>query len=137
MTTKMEVNVTSKMEVDMKDIADLLCTGFEGGVGYWCQIVGYKKPEKVFEWDVYSTKDGHVYKYVQYPLSEGGEVWMEDSQGESDEEWTLDLPAIERGLSVMASKYPWQWSNFVGDQYDADTGDVFIQCCLFGAVVYG
>ena len=129
-----EVKFVGQAEVNEQDVADLLCTGFEGGVGYWCKIVGYTKPEKIFEWNPFST-DGHVYRYVQYPLSEGGAVLLKDV--ESDDKWTLDLPAIKSGLSVMASKYPHQWKNFVKDQYDADTGDVFIQCCLFGEVVFG
>jgi len=130
----MEVNFTGKAEVNEKDIADLLCTGFEGGVGYWCKIVGYEKPEKIFEWNTFAS-DGYVYKYVQYPMSEGGAVLLKDTEG--DERWKLDLDGIRKGLSVMASKYPRHWENFVNDQYDADTGDVFIQCALFGEVVYG
>lgn len=33
-----------------KQLADLLCSGMEGGIGYWAQIVEYKKPRKVWQW---------------------------------------------------------------------------------------
>ena len=133
----LEVVYTTKKQVSMKDIADLLCTAFEGGVGYWCRIEGYKEPATVFDWQVHSTRDGYVYKYVQYPLSENGAVRLADIEDEGDEEYLLDLTSIQQGLTSMANKYPRHWANFLEDRYDAETGDVFVQCCLFGEVIYG
>jgi len=37
----------------------------------------------------------------------------------------------------MAEKYPRHFHNFLEENDDAETGDVFIQCCLFGEIVYG
>lgn len=130
----MQVEYKSSAVVNERDVADLICTAFEGGIGYWCKIVGYKKPEKVWTWN---SDDAHVYRYVQYPMSEGGAVILKDVEGEDDAELTLDMAAIRHGLSVMASKYPRRWTDFVDDNADAFTGDVFIQCCLFGEVIYG
>jgi hypothetical protein len=49
----------------------------------------------------------------------------------------LDLKAIKRGALVMAKKYPREWFNLVNDNFDATTGDVFLQCCVFGETLYG
>lgn len=53
------------------------------------------------------------------------------------ETYTLDYMAIQKGLEIMAEKYPSHWADFVGGNDDADTGDVFLQCALFGEVIYG
>lgn len=129
-------NYNANAEVDEQKVADLLCSGFEGGIGYWATIVGYKKPENVFKWDLVGSIGGH-YPYVQYPLSEGGAVLLKDSEGDSERAWTLDLESIKTGLTTMANKYPRHYRNFIEDNSDSETGDVFIQCCLFGEIVYG
>jgi hypothetical protein len=132
-----QVEYKAQDEVCEQEVADLICTAFEGGIGHWAKIAGYKKPENVFKWGLGSYIGGGVYKYVQYPMSEGGAVMLKDIEGDDDEQWALDLPAIKRGLTIMASRYPEHYSNFRKDQSDAETGDVFIQCCIFGELVYG
>jgi len=37
----------------------------------------------------------------------------------------------------MAEKYPRHFANFAQEAEDAETGDVFIQCCVLGEIVYG
>ena len=49
----------------------------------------------------------------------------------------LDLNAIKKGLQIMAEKYPRHMGDFLNENDDADTGDVFLQCCLFGEAIYG
>jgi hypothetical protein len=44
---------------------------------------------------------------------------------------------MAKGLQVMAEKYPVHFNNFDSDNFDAETGDVFLQCSLFGEIVYG
>jgi hypothetical protein len=53
------------------------------------------------------------------------------------EDGLLDMGTIRHGLQVMANQYPRHWNNFINDNEDADTGDVFLQCCLWGEVVLG
>ena len=129
------------IEVDKKRLADLICAGFEGGIGYWAQIVGYVKPAEVWQWDLSAA-------YVQYPLSEGGAVLLREvdesstaieAMGESVGKSTvlrLDLEAVERGLRLFAA-YPKHVDDFITENEDATTGDVFLQLCLLGDIVYG
>lgn len=49
----------------------------------------------------------------------------------------LTLKKIEKGLRIMAVKYPIDFAGFIESNYDRDTGDTFLQCCLFGEVIYG
>jgi len=130
------------MDIDDKRIADLLCAGFEGGIGYWAQIVSYVKPAVVWPWDLSAA-------YVQYPLSEGGAVLLREvvEGPESAIEtmakavgkeplWRLDREALQRGLDLF-HRYPKHLSDFLTENEDSDTGDVFIQLCLLGDIVYG
>lgn len=79
------------------------------------------------------------------PTVPGGSVTIkyEDDGGDGTDEslktFTLDLPTLKRGLDVMQAKYPKRWAEAVDpdDGGDADTGDCFLQCCLFGDVIFG
>jgi len=60
--------------------------------------------------------------------------WLEEG---SVTVWKLDLDACKRGLQVMAEEYPRHFADFMSENEDAETADVWLQCCLFGEVVYG
>lgn len=114
-------------------IGDLLACGFESGANYWCQIIDYVEPptEPVSTWD-----EDEIFPHVDYPLCGGAVICC----AEDDEELTdlrLDREAIKRGLTLMAEKHPRHWGDFVAGNDDAITGDVFIQLCLLGELVYG
>jgi hypothetical protein len=36
----------------------------------------------------------------------------------------------------MASKYPRHFADLLNDSADVNTANVFIECCLFGDVIY-
>jgi len=37
----------------------------------------------------------------------------------------------------MGEKYDWHLKNFIEENDDAETADVFLQCCVLGDIVYG
>ena len=132
------------MTVDEGRVADLLCCGMEGGIGHWAQIVDYIKPPVVWT----NGSWAHVYPHIHYPLSEGGAVILRDSElliddavsevGELLEpDWNLDRAAIQRGLDLLPIKSPRHLALWLSESEDAESGDVFIQLCLFGEIVYG
>jgi len=51
--------------------------------------------------------------------------------------YKLDFPALEQGMQVFARDYPRHWADFRRGQADMITGDVFVQCCIFGEAKYG
>ena len=69
------------------------------------------------------------------PTVPGGAVSLYDA--EQEQRHVLDLPKLKRGLRTMIQKYPKHWAMFVDENYDANTGDVFLQCAVFGEVIYG
>lgn len=125
-------------------VSELLTSAIEGGSNYWYCIdkERSKRPEKI---DFEAFKDDHilagpeVYFHLHWPLSEGGNLCIFDRESEEEdrEYWTLDMESIQRGLQVMADKYPRHFGDFLAGNDDADTGDVFLQCCLFGELVFG
>jgi hypothetical protein len=73
-------------------------------------------------------------------LNEGGSLKLETlfkDEVNGQKSWTLNLRSIKKGLEVFASKYPRHFADFVSENDDASTGDVFLQCCLFGELVFG
>lgn len=48
----------------------------------------------------------------------------------------LNFDAVERGLKLMADKFPQHFHDFVHENDDAETADVLLQCCLFGDIKY-
>jgi hypothetical protein len=132
------------IEYDLERVRDLLCSGFEGGVGYWCCIDGYTKPKgkspaiAKWKWPVAVGEREEWPPYCWYPLAGGAVLCTEDChEGDAPKERVLDAAAIDRGLKVMAKKYPRHFGNWLSERDDAETGDVFIQCCLLGEIVYG
>lgn len=114
--------------VTKEQLADVLCSAFEGGIGYWAAVDSYHPVD--FE--------GHAW---EHPLLAHGWVKLRDKTGEGGfpgaDVAKLDMEALKRGLRVLAKKYPKRLSEIMSGDEDAETGDVFVQCCVFGEVVFG
>lgn len=136
-TTPQTISVTITKEIDLDSISSLLCSAFEGGSNYWYEIDQFVKPE-TFSFLTEAGEDNpQIYKHLDYPLNEGGAVIISVPEDDDGKKYTLDLNAVKKGLKVMAKDYPRHFTDFVKENDDACTGDVFLQCCLFGEVIFG
>ncbi len=136
----MQKTIQLQLDIKMSRLADLLCEGFEGGIGYWAEIQKYKEPSHPVDLSVFGNDDvlgKHIYPHIHYPLSPDGAVIIKDIEGGENKKYTLNMKAIIKGLNVFAEKYPHHFGNWLSEDDDAITGDVFIQCCLFGESPYG
>lgn len=145
---KLDPAVLGSMLLSMlnkKEVAYLICNGLESGSYATFGIEKYDEPERVdFRHD---PSDEKPIKHLDYPLCSTGGVWLfcryaeeahtEKQRKEEYGPFLLNLKAVERGLGVMFQKYPHHYADFQKDNADAVTGDVFLQCCLLGDVVYG
>lgn len=123
------------VELPLDRVADLLCSALEGGSNYWYRIETFHAPPaRDFVWD-----EKHVYRHVEYPLSHGGAlIFSTAADGEDDgKRYRLDLHSVLIGLRVFREKFPRHFGDWLAENDDADTGDAFLQCCLFGEMVYG
>jgi hypothetical protein len=146
------VKVKVEVEVSRQSIADCLCAGFEGGIGYWAKIVSYVTPPAGSDLHVGLYDDHEVYPYYHYPMCEaGGGVVLGDAELDGDPFAltvqnagadctglvTLDYASVLRGLALLAEEQPRHFTALTSGDSDAETGDVLIQLAVFGHVVFG
>ena len=125
------------ININIEQIANLLCSAFEGGSNYWYVIESARAP---LNYDRYRSFPDTIIKHIDYPLNAHGGLTISTLEGDEFSgrtKWPLNYSACVRGLTVMAEKYPHHFTAVLDESDDATTGDVFLQCCLFGEVVYG
>ena len=122
------MELSSIVTIDDQRVQDLLCCALEGGSNYWYEITKYIYPEGLIRSDM-------EYPHLELPFR-GGSLSISDIE-DGDFCGELNLEACKRGLQVMADKYPQHYADFITENEDADTGDVFLQCALLGEIVYG
>lgn len=147
---KVEVNVMKntrisvRQYIELKRIADLLNCALDSDYGssyYWCEWLTGKsvKPENLDF--MYDDERVTVYRNIDYPLNRGGSITLQISGDENDKDngkqFVLNLKEIKYGLTCMSKKYPRHYADFLSENENAGTGDVFLQCCLFGEIIYG
>lgn len=116
--------LTIKRQIDPQAVADTLVSAFEGGTGYWCQIDNEKGP-------------GYDAETCEKIVEGTAHLLLKDQ--ETGKRYTLDRAKVERGLRVMAEDQPDHFRDMTSEDTsgDATTGDVLLQCCLLGEVLYG
>ena len=121
------------IDVPLQRISDLLCSALEGGSNYWYEIREQIEPPKV----TFRAMKGHSFPHLDFPLSEGGALMISDLEKPRRKPIRLDLAAMQKGLKIMAEKNGRHFGDFLAENDDATTADVFLQLCVFGDVVYG
>lgn len=120
-TTAVQTTVTDDQ------LKNLLCSAFEDGSNYWIDHVEITNRPKQAEY----FHESPVY---------GGELTIHVEKSETlpgKEVVKLNRAALEKGLQVFHDKYPHHWADFIAENDDAITADVFVQCCVFGDAIYG
>ena len=142
----------AKINVTDGQIRDLLCNAFEGGSNYWyCDAAPVYRPgvthADVEEGGRLQDPNNYYHWTELLPTIDGCGTKL---RARADME-TTDLPAMTSkrnvfilhraalnfGIQVMAEKYPQHFADWMSESDDASTGDCFLQCCLFGCVVFG
>jgi hypothetical protein len=113
-------------------VGDLITSALEGGSNYWLENYTITKQEPVMWNNLHDTHTNGVYAYC-YPLNDGGALIFEGEEGK----FILDLTTIQYGLKFMGENYFRHFKDFVDEDDDANTADIFLQCCLFEGVIYG
>ncbi|MDD5092815.1 MAG: hypothetical protein PHV74_00320 [Dehalococcoidia bacterium] len=120
--------LTATNQIEDQRVKDLLTSALEGGSNYWYMITRHTYAPGLGRNDV-------EFPHIDLPFIDGGSLTIKAD--EDPKEYTLDRRAIEKGLRIMAEKYSKHFSDFMNENDDSITGDVFLQCCLFGELVYG
>jgi hypothetical protein len=148
-----ELTIDTSIKLDTRRIADLMVGAFEQNfmTNQWCTAARLRKPNMVeltikhggriwydipelwggdFEIDIYEF-DEAVY--------DGG-LDPNDPQGRLPPgitKHTITHENIAKGLVLMCTLHPRHWGNFIAENDDAITADVFLQLVTLGEVVYG
>jgi len=133
-----------KVEIDISEerIKGLLCNAFEGGSNYWYMIEEYRFPpdikyEDFKEGGKFQDPNDYWHPAQLIPLVKGCKVIICDTDSSKERTYILEREGIQSGLQIMAQKYPQHFKAVLDETDDATTGDVFLQCCLFGEAIYG
>lgn len=139
MTTKEDKKVVIAtipvpVEISEQRIADMLCSAFDPAYGSslrWAAKKGYEYPAG-------KTKDDFEYHFMEVVLA-GGKMNLLD-MNDRNKKLVLTREKLITGLQVMAALKPGKgghhFPNFLKENDDAETADVYIQCCLFGEIIY-
>jgi len=137
------IAIKTTVGVPWQTVGNILVNAFEGGSNYWYMIHDRKRPKNFYN----SEKGDWSYPHMSYPINEGGAILVSNEKisggkdckdGEDDhkEKW-VNQESLAEGLRIMAEKYPEDFNNMISENDDAITGDVLLQCTLFGEVIYG
>ena len=121
------MQVTFTKDIPFQRIDDLIITGVEGGTNYWMSVEG--------AWNE------SVWGDLEKTVKEGKLKFSNRKLADTDEdhlfEKVLTEEVIQQGLQLMADKHSRHFEDFMNENEDAITGDVFIQLCVLGEVRYG
>lgn len=109
-----------------KDIDDLITGALEGGIIYWCSKA--------------TVKDGDYRgcDYASETVSRGATLVLTDNEEEEEGKPKTYELTLEKCLAAIPKVLEWaeqDWRTFV-ENHDAAGADVFVQCALFGEIVY-
>lgn len=119
---KNSVTIQTTINVPKETITNTLISAFEGGSNYW-----YNDLERLDK--VNKTK------YISEDCGNHG--FKLKSIEHNDQEYTVKPEDYGKGLQIMAEKYPKHFGDMLLDNGDGVTGDILLQCLVFGNVELG
>lgn len=133
------------MSVSEEQIEDLLCSAFEGGSGYWARVKKGKEPKKKCEYTFQCPLRGGSFIVVDLEDSMTDKEYqnggVEKAKVSDHGVYEVGIKEIKCGLQKMSElaigEGGHHFLNVLRGETDAETGDVFLQCCIFGKIVYG
>jgi hypothetical protein len=130
--------VNAPVKVSDEIVSNLFTCAVEGGSDYWCgKIRCLHEDDKKKSYDEYMVNGFKAWMIEPHETMKNPEPFTEL---EIDKRvYTCTVDDIKEAVKLMVEKYPeTHWLNMMSETaMDAETGDVFLQLCLFKEVVYG
>jgi hypothetical protein len=126
------MNVTVIFNIPEQRIADLMVTAIEGGSNHWCSSVRWvsDQPKPVGEHIWYSRPEVYAADHMKLAIDE-------IIGGRTVETYIVTREGFEKAFRLMAENHPSHFADFLADNEDAETADVFLQLLALGEIVYG
>lgn len=118
--------IDTKVDVQLDNVHYLVITGMECG-----DLATFQLDEG--DWMAACAKVGEKDAFAGIKIS----VRLDDDEPHEDDTCFLTDVELQQGLQRMARKYPRHFADFMAENDDAITGDVFLQCVVLGEVIYG
>ena len=119
---------------------DLLVTAFEGGVNYWVNRAYVVKKPTHIKFD----PDGDLGEFMggtyEALMNDGAvKVQYENTEEDGGKQMSkvITYRDLSKGLEIMKEKYPRNYKDFMDENEDAGTADVWFQCALLGETIFG
>jgi hypothetical protein len=106
--------------ISLKQVEDLMILACEGGSNYWAYDMAALKGKG---------------SYVDC-ITHGFKITDQQEDG-TKKRYTVSPAKVKKALSLMSSRYPKHFADMFTEDTDTNTGDVFLQLCVFGEVIYG
>lgn len=133
--------IKTEVEITPRRIADLMVTAIEGGIiNYWCdsvQLVDHPFGELKKPW----YDDETLYTYE--PGTMGAaliKIAVVESDDDEPKTHYIGMREMEQAFLLMqefGNPKGYCWRDFINENEDAITADVWFQLAVFGEVVYG
>ena len=137
--------IKTEVEITPRRIADLMVTAIEGGIGYWCKSVKLLDKPRFGKLKQPWYDDESLYDHD--PRSMGAaliKIEVTELDPSSDKcpsgKWEIELVNMEQAFILMqefGNPKGYCWRDFINENEDAITADVWFQLAVFGEVVYG
>ena len=124
-TQDVMTNIIIEVTVPKETVIDVITTGIEQGIGYWATDVDKGSLGEIPMIEKPYTPYYGNFEHPNWELKiteEGGEIH------------TLTKEKVAKGFSAL---HPTRLANLLSGDYDCIDADCFIQCALFGSVIYG
>ena len=129
------MEITIKRTVTPKTICGAFTGCFEGGYSPWIRetnlLKGQRDPNENVVWWAHESVYANPFKIELVYDRE------EDNEGEGKGFMILTPAKVKAGLQVLATEYPQIFGRIMDEEGDALDDDAFVQCCVFGKLVYG
>ena len=131
------------INIPSQRIADLMTTAIECANDTWCKAVLLMEPVRGSSYPEYTDSMGHKSKlwYCDPALYDNGFVLhiIETVEGDGEEDviHIKNKDDVVKALVALANKHPNDFGDFMTENEDGITADLFLQYLTFGEVVYG
>ena len=132
------MTVSVSVDIPTSTIRNLLVGAIEGGSNYWATFrldPNFTKSVTESDKASYVEQEGGEY-YAHYDI-ENSNYCLRVSDAEGGSTYNVTFDSFVNGLGVMANRYPHHFKDVIAENHDAETSDIFIQCAVFGEIVFG
>lgn len=130
------IAVTVPLVVKCQRIQNLICTAFEGGSNDWLHSAAFVSgigPVPSYN-VVWYGREGFFAHPFAFDLTFDD---PDKDEGNGKGRKRITNADLAPALALMAQNHPSHFADFMGENEDATTADVFMQMLVLGELVYG